>query len=1007
VILTPEQLRAVTRWGQDACVVAGPGSGKTTVLVERYAWLLTEKSLQPHQILAITFTEKAAHEIKQRLAARFRGDTALQQQIERAPVATIHGFCARLLRRFAIAAGLDPQFEILDENRQRTELASAIRETLDRMAVERQTDLRRLLIGWRADDPEQALTELYDAWRSSGGTLADLRRQPKTPGPDRDALLAAADAVTAAAPLRITPALHERLRRHREWVAAFTALPAEAAPFDLLAQYEFSLGGQRDERLKGRVQAFRLALEQYEMALIERHFAPARRLLVEAFHAAATLYQQKKRARAALDFSDLETECIRLLESSAATRRRVQAEFAAVLMDELQDTNPQQWKLIDLIRPAQTFFAVGDINQSIFGFRHAEPRVFADYRDKLLRANKEVDYLRGNNRSRQEILRAVEQMADGVSGIEAPSFEPRVNYVASAHAPAVEFLHIEHDDRAQAEELEAQWVARRIRECEAQGVRLRDIAVLVRNTSGLDLLEQALRDFAVPFVMNRGRQFFEEQEVRDLIHWLRVIDNPRDELALLAVLRSPLFGRNDDEIFGTHRAGEKLQTLIADRLAPYRRLKDDWPPDRLVARLLDESGYWATLTTRARGNVDKLLGMLRERHVSDPRPLADVIRSLDQLRLLAVEPNAPEQPALDAVQVLTIHASKGLEWPVVFVMSLQRGTPTSPPAVSFVPGRGLGVQWRHPVTHAGVADGLQTANLDERRQRESEESHRLLYVAMTRAAERLVLTTAGMAGKSDWPALVDRAIPAHVLREPPPRFDLPERSVESPVEPQLVWIDPPAHTAYDSSVSITRLLDYRRCPRQAFLKSRVPHVEETAESAANTGADFGRAVHEVLAGLRPGEPHERALAERFLHSELGRRAARAAWSEREYDFMVEIEGVILRGQIDLVFEEAGELVVVDYKTDKSPDDTRLDGYRMQMHCYALAVERAWRRPDRGVIFVLRESREVEVTPEPERARELVRRWRDDQSPALQPGPHCGECGFYQRECASPWAPVVA
>ena len=999
MILTPEQLQAVTRWGQDVCVVAGPGSGKTTVLVERYAWLIAEKQMKPQQILAITFTEKAAHEIKQRLAQRFSGQPDVKHEIERAPVATIHGFCARLLRRFAIAAGLDPQFEILDENRQRTELASAIRETLDRMAAERQADLRKLLTGWKADDPEQALTELYDAWRSSGSTAAALRKTSRRGEPSRKAVYEASDALLAAAPLRLTPALAGRLREHREWIAALQALPEDAAPFELLDQYQFSLAGQRDERLKGRVHAFKAALDEYETALLERHFTPARRLLVEAFLAAAEAYQQKKHARAALDFSDLETETIRLLERDADVRRRVQAEFKAVLMDELQDTNPQQWRLIDLVRSPHAFFAVGDINQSIFGFRHAEPRVFAEYRDKLLQKNKAVDYLRGNNRSRHEILHSVERIVEGAAGVEAPSFEPRLHYTSPGTAP-VEYLLIEGEDRHKAEELEAQWIARRIRERELAGARLRDIAVLVRNTSGLDLLEQALRDYGVPFVMNRGRQFFEEQEVRDLIHWLRAIDNPRDELAMLAVLRSPLFGRDDDEIFAANRAENKLQTLIEDRLAPYRRMKDDWPPDRLIAGILDESGYLRTLTPRACGNVDKLLSILRDGHHSEPRPLAEVVHALDQLRVLAVEPNAPEQQAVDAVEVLTIHASKGLEWPIVFVASLHRGTPSTPPPVSFSPRQGLGVTWRHPITHASVNDILHNANLDERKERESEEAHRLLYVALTRAAEQLVTTAVGR-GRSDWPTLVEREIVPEVLTQAPPRFDLPERVAPGErSEPGLVWIDPPRAVTHDSNASVSRLLAFRRCPRQAWLQSLLPPLP--AEDLAESAAGFGRTVHELLAGLRPVAGDEAlALAQRFRDSPLGERAAGAARIEHEYDFMVEVEGVVLRGQIDLWFEEGGELIVVDYKTDARPDAERLEEYRMQMRLYAVAVERAARRPDRCVLVFLKSGREVDVPPDAAGCAGLVRAWKT-RSAEMRPAAHCERCDFYQKECPSPW-----
>ena len=981
--------------------MAGPGSGKTTVLVERYAWLIAEKQMKPQQILAITFTEKAAHEIKQRLAARFRGQPEIKNEIERAPVATIHGFCARLLRRFAIAAGLDPQFEILDENRQRTELASAIRETLDGMAAERQTDLRRLLTGWKADDPEQALTELYDAWRSSGGTAAALRKTARRGEPSRRALLDASDALLAGAPLRLTPALAERLRGHREWMAAWQALPEDAAPFELLDQYEFSLAGQRDERLKGRVQAFKMALEEYEGALLERHFAPARRLLVEAFLAAAEAYQQKKRARAALDFSDLETETIRLLEGDVHVRRRVQAEFTAVLMDELQDTNPQQWRLIDLVRSPNAFFAVGDINQSIFGFRHAEPRVFAEYRDQLQQKGKAIDYLRGNNRSRHEILRSVERIVAGASGIEPPAFEARLHYTPQS-TPPVEYLLIELEDRNKAEELEAQWIARRIRERELAGARLRDIAVLVRNTGGLDLLEQALRDFGVPFVMNRGRQFFEEQEVRDLTHWLRVVDNPRDELAMLAVLRSPLFGKDDDEIFAANRAEAKLRTLIDHRLTPYRRMKDDWAPDRLVADILDESGYLHGLTPRACGNVDKLLAMLRDWHHSEPRPLADVVHALDQLRVLAVEPNAPEQQAVDAVEVLTIHGSKGLEWPVVFVASLHRGTPSSPPPVSFSPQHGLGVTWRHPVTYASVNDMLHNANIDERKERESDESHRLLYVALTRAAEQLVTSSIGR-GRSDWPMLVESEMVPEVLTQAPPRFDLPERVTPgSAGEPGLIWVETQQPRTHDSNVSISRLLAFRRCPRQAWLQSLLPPLP--AADAVESAANFGRTVHELLAGMiSTADSNAVALAERFRDSAWGQRVLRASRVEHEYDFMVEVEGVILRGQIDLWFEENGELVVVDYKTDARPDEGRIEEYSMQMRLYALAVERAWRRPDRCAVVFLKSGREVEVAPDPAGCAELVRVWKE-RSAEMRPAPHCERCDFYQKECPSQWVP---
>jgi len=1001
--LTPEQQGAVTRAGQDVCVVAGPGSGKTTVLVERYAWLISARQLRPLDILAITFTEKAAHEIKSRLAGRFQHDPAMKKEIERAPVATIHGYCARLLRRFAIAAGLDPRFEILDENRQRSELAASIRETLDGWAAHRPTDLRRVLAGWTAPDPEKALTELYDAWRTHGGTAAMLRRTPRDGGYTREQLLQAGHEVLEAAPLRQTPALATRLRAHREWLAAFTELAEDAAPFDLMAQWDFSLHGQRDERLKGKVYQFREAMKLYDAEMIERFFQPARRLLVETFTEAAALYSQKKQARGVLDFTDLETATIRLLESDASVRRRVQAEFAAILMDELQDTNPQQWRLVDLIRSPNAFFAVGDINQSIFGFRHAEPRVFAGYRDGLAQRGKAIDTLRGNNRTRHEILRLVETIFTGVTGIEAPAFDARLHHTAGGGAP-VEFLRVEHDDRDRAEEWESQWIARRIRELEASGTRLRDIAILVRATTGVDVLEQALRDYQVPFVMNRGRQFFEEQEIRDLVNWLRVVDNPGDELAVLAVARSPLFGFSDDDVLRLKRAGEPLQALLRDRLRPYREGKDLRRPDELVQRLLDASGYLAALAPRARANAAKLLAMLREGHAAEPRPLTDVIASLDQLRALQVEPNAPEQQAREAVEVLTIHGSKGLEWPVVFVASLHRSAPASGPPISFSTVNGLGVQWRHPQTHKGVNDRLHERNLAERREREAEESHRLLYVAMTRAAERLILTSAGAGGRSDWPTLVEGAVEANVLTQAPPRFDLPERAAAAATTSEVRFVPVAPVETYDSNVSISRLLAFARCPRQAHLKALLPRLPglqmpEDDQPAESPAQDFGRSVHLVLAGLAEGGAAEQQLAARFYASPLGERVARASRVEREFDFLVDVEGVVLRGQIDLWFEEDGELVVVDFKTDARPSAERLTDYRTQMRFYALAVQRLCGRPvSRCVLTFLRTGEELDVTPDHAACAALVQAWKASTHEA-RPGPACFTCEFAAEDCA--------
>ena len=187
--LSPEQQAAVTRTGQDVCVVAGPGSGKTRVLVERFWWLIREQGISPQRILAITFTEKAATEIRQRLAKEFAGQAEIREQVERAYVSTVHGFCARLLRENPIAAGLDPAFVVLDGPQGAAELEDAAHQALDRLYRARPGELRELMeaiyVSTRSEgrlpDLAKALTGIYQAMRTAGKDVDALRRASREP----------------------------------------------------------------------------------------------------------------------------------------------------------------------------------------------------------------------------------------------------------------------------------------------------------------------------------------------------------------------------------------------------------------------------------------------------------------------------------------------------------------------------------------------------------------------------------------------------------------------------------------------------------------------------------------------------------------------------------------------------------------------------------------------------------------------------------------------------------
>ena len=909
--LTAEQQAAVERWGQDVCVVAGPGSGKTTVLVERYAWLINQRNFRPNQVLAITFTEKAAQEIKQRLTLRFGDQPAIREEIERAPVLTIHGFGARLLRRYAIPAGLDPRFTILDEAEMRAELQAAIKATLDQLAAERRGDLRRLLSAWNTEQPVEHLAELHEAWRSSGGTLGDLKPKVDGPGDPSHLLQATNDLLAAKSP---KPGW-------REWHDAVARMPEvlEARHFALLDQGKPLIKGIRGNR------HWKECFEEYRIAALTRYYAPVRELLVEVFAQLVRDVERRKFERGVLDFGDLESRTIALLEGHPEIRARVQQEYEAILMDELQDTNPLQWRLMNLVRREGRFFGVGDLNQSIFGFRHATPESFRQYRQGLLDSLQTVDELRGNYRSRPEILRAAMDIVADAPGLEPPLLEARKAFPA-AEGPVIEVIATEGESPAEREQLEAEHVARRIQEYHAKGVTYSSMALLFRQKTGLAIVEQALRAFGVPFVMSLGRGFFEAAEVTDLVNWLRMVANPRHEIALVAVLRSPLAGYSDEEIYAMRLRGGKDATLadalpadFAARLRTHRDLAGHLSPDRLLACAIDESGYALGLDAAARANVDKLLTLVREWWHADPRPLADLVKRLDE-RALEREPNAPSGDGGDAVNVLTMHGAKGLEFPVVFLCGLQRtggGSHTAP--LSFHPAHGLGVSWRDPATDDGVNDRIHQLNLDAGKEREQAEANRLFYVGMTRAEDRLHFSWAESKQKrSKWPGMVRQCFAAKLVALPPQRWDVAGALTQA-TQPPLLLKPIASAEPWDTAVTVTALTRFAECPQKAWL-DRV--IGEAMPSGKGTGArDLGIAVHRLLAGESLETSGEaQSLAERFQVSELGQRAARAQESEREYDFTVEIAGVIVRGVVDLWFVEGDELIVVDYKTDEAASE---------------------------------------------------------------------------------------
>jgi ATP-dependent exoDNAse (exonuclease V) beta subunit len=477
--------------------------------------------------------------------------------------------------------------------------------------------------------------------------------------------------------------------------------------------------------------------------------------------------------------------------------------------------------------------------------------------------------------------------------------------------------------------------------------------------------------------------------------------------------------------------------LIAfrERLHQWRERREHATFDRLLQAAMDESGYVPESGARGAANIDKFLAYARD--VAAEMSLEEFVEELEDLRDANNEPDAPPDDEADAVKIMTVHSAKGLEFPVVFVAALHKGVETAPPVIAFSPGIGLGARWRNPAERSDKDDLFRHALKLEREQREREESDRLLYVAMTRAEERLILSYSSVPQRKagNWADVVAPAFGVAgekerdetvVLRAPhgeewqlrvlvthqSPALDAVEPAAQAIESPE--YLDAPqADGQYDGNVAVTALSAYTKCPRAFYLGRYLgfdPAPATGGDSSKTSAAEFGTQVHALLAGcdVPEAEPEAVKLADVFRQSALGQRLARAERAEREFDFLLAIEDVVIRGQVDLWFEEAGELMVVDYKTDdvtRAQARDRAEEYALQLRLYCMAVERvAGRPPDRAWVHFLRPDAAVEIDLGPSLLQSpdaVVREFKDAQDSLDFPpreSASCKRCPFARDLC---------
>jgi ATP-dependent helicase/nuclease subunit A len=1002
---TPEQLIAIERRDGELLLDAGAGSGKTAVLVERFVRSVLDDGIEVDAVLAITFTEKAAAELRDRVRTSLRelGAVAEARATERAFISTIHGFCARVLRSHALAAGLDPKFVVLDE----LEAGRLADLAFDDAIADADSDL---IASYGAQALRGAALSTYGQLRSRGQSQPTLPPLPaiEAAAGAGDSLRSAADALRAE--LGALPDESARVREALARLGQVAKVLEEPDPWPGDLDCLRLPGGNGASLATAACVAYGEALERFRRVCERSWGARVHPQLDRLLRDFGARYTERKRAASGLDFQDLELTARDLLLGDPRLRAHYAQRFERIMVDELQDTNPVQLELISAIT-RENLFAVGDAQQSIYGFRHADVELFAQLGARLDQRGQRTT-LETNFRSRAEILTVI-NATFGWRQLQPGRDDD------AASEPPVELLVVEKEDSGWRA-AEARAVALRIEELIAHGALPREIVILTRAATDLRTYERALEERGIPTYLIGGRGYWSSPQVMDLVAYLRALANPRDEQALYHVLASPLVGLTMDALVlvaASRRAGEGddpdgLAAEDAARLQTFRRW---FEPERLLAgrvaieelieRALVATGYDLEMLAMSGGerrfaNVRKLMRLARAYEERCGRELRGFLNLVSMRaaggRVDAKESEAPvEGEALDAVRLMTIHRAKGLEFEIVVVADLGREPFRRGGLIRIGADGELGLRLARPGTGKAIP-ALDYQRLGERqRAAEEAEERRIFYVAMTRARERLILS--GPMPSEGPIAWLSEALPGEGVErrsvEPPVEADGTARGV--PHAPRPRRAEPPPRVAeppHLRTLSYSALADYARCGYRFYLQRvlGIPPTTGAGAPVANSesaisAADRGILVHALLESLdfrRPRLPEAAPsdvadLIEGFIASALFRRLAAARDLRREEGFAFLVEDALITGVLDVVARELGGLtLIVDYKSDRlqgaDPATVAEREYRIQRLVYVLAGLRAGAETVEVVhVFLERPEQPVSAS------------YRRDQLPALE------------------------
>ncbi|MGL5832493.1 MAG: UvrD-helicase domain-containing protein, partial [Waterburya sp.] len=890
--LTPEQ-QAAAYAPCSVVITAGAGTGKTHMLAERYLYYLRERNLSPLEIVAVTFTEKAATELRSRIRTLVSQELPqrldLLAELEAAQISTIHALSARVCQEHFQLLNIPADFQVLDNLEGQVWLDEGLQQALTQLSPEIfqliPYSLLKDVLGRLLDDPytaQQALQQGIQDWEQ---LIVDARLQ-------------AAKTIINDATWQPS---QEILQQHQgqggdkleiirlsvlQAIANLEAAENIAQAIATIQQVNLRVGSSKNwqdmKAVKNALTTLRdLVKRVASQGLLDLTLGDADEqlklmlpALTEAYQEVTGYLSQLKLQRQVLTFNDLELYALKALTNISVQDYYYQR-WQVFLIDEFQDTNPTQAELLNTLTAKAELTVVGDIKQSIYGFRRADIRVFQQFRDRILQNNGKEVILSTSFRTHETLINQLNQMFAPLlaeNHQDLHGFRPSASLEESSGIDKYldKYLQVlvigdpltQEDEakppkpnRANRQRVEAFTLAARIKQMldrqtpifdrhtrQTRPLEPKDIAILTRTWQPLEVYGEALAAIGIPAAPGGGGNLLATREAKDATALLRFLANPQDDIALVAVLRSPFFAVSDrllfqireffltatfEEDFGWWSELQKIQ--FSEQFSELSR------PVQVLQQLL--KSRQSEMPSRVLQLADRLTGYTAvmanlpgaDRRLADWRGFGQLVKELEQgtydlfgvvrrLKGLSDKEIAVSRPIIavnNAVSLMTIYAAKGLEWSLVIVADLSKERPKSYPAIRFDAQLGVAVtsktslgETQKPVLYSWL-EYLQS-------QQDREEAVRVLYVALTRARDYLILSAAEPY-KGELNRLQRGIVTANISTQTIPYTDAKALPPISQTPPLSEYLPPLLIDSVGSGLSelpVTALTDYARCPQR-------------------------------------------------------------------------------------------------------------------------------------------------------------------------------------------------